>query len=106
MNQSSTRLRAHGVWRRNVRLALTVGLNWKQRTGMRRPIVAAQPVDDAIGAAYHFAQIRLTEFRHHAANFREVCQTLGAGDQFKTETGGGIGIMLGDVADNFRQVRL
>ena len=27
MNQSSTRLRAHGVLRRNVRLDLTVGLN-------------------------------------------------------------------------------
>jgi hypothetical protein len=38
MNQSSTRWRAHGVLRRNVRLDLTVGLNWKQRTGMRRPI--------------------------------------------------------------------
>ena len=38
MNQSSTRFRAHGVLRRNVRLDLTVGLNWKQRTGMRRPI--------------------------------------------------------------------
>jgi len=38
MNQSSTRWRAHGVLRRNVRLDLTVGLNWKQRMGMRRPI--------------------------------------------------------------------
>jgi len=42
MNQSSTRFRAHGVLRRNVRLDLTVGLNWKQRTGMRRPI-SSQP---------------------------------------------------------------
>ena len=38
MNQPSTLSRAHGVLRRNVRLDLTVGLSWKQRTGMRRPI--------------------------------------------------------------------
>ena len=38
MNQSSSFLRAQGVLRRKVRLDLTVGLNWKHRTGMRRPI--------------------------------------------------------------------
>lgn len=38
MNQSSTFFRAHGVFRRKVRLDFTVGLNWKQRIGMRRPI--------------------------------------------------------------------
>ena len=38
MNQSSTRWRAQGVLRRNVRLDFTERLNWKQRMGIRRPI--------------------------------------------------------------------
>ena len=38
MNQSSTFFRAQGVLRRNVRLDFTLGLNWKHRMGMRRPI--------------------------------------------------------------------
>ena len=38
MNQSSTRWRAQGVLRRNVRLDFTEGLNWKHRTGMRLAI--------------------------------------------------------------------
>jgi len=42
MNQPSILVRAHGVFRRNVRLDFTLGLIWKQRMGMRRPI-SAQP---------------------------------------------------------------
>jgi hypothetical protein len=69
-------------------------------------VVTPPPINDAIGAADDFTQIRLTEFRHHAADFREVCQTLGAGDQFITEPDGSIGIMLGNVADDVRQIGL
>ena len=67
-------------------------------------LVRPQPVNDAIGAANDFAQVLLTEFRHAAADFREVCQTLGAGDQFVAKTAGGIGIVAGNVADDVRQI--
>jgi len=39
-NHPSTFLRAQGVFRRNVRLDFTLGSWRKQRTGMRRPILA------------------------------------------------------------------
>jgi hypothetical protein len=69
-------------------------------------LVTPQPIDNAIGTADNFAQIRLPEFRHLAADFRKIRQTFGAGDQFKTEPGCGIGIMLGNVADDLRQICL
>jgi hypothetical protein len=43
-------------------------------------IITPQPVDDAIGTTNDFAQVRLPEFRHHAANLGEVRQIFGAGD--------------------------
>jgi hypothetical protein len=69
-------------------------------------LLAPQPVDDAIGTANHFPQIRLLKFRHGAADFGKIRQILGAGDQFVTQPGGRIGIMLGDIADNIGHVSL
>ena len=66
--------------------------------------VRPQPVDNTIGAANDFAQVLLAEFGHAAADFREVCQTPGAGDQFVAKAGGGIGIVAGNVADDVRQI--
>jgi hypothetical protein len=43
-------------------------------------IITSQPVDDAKGTTDDFAQVRLPEFRHPAANFREVRQIFGAGN--------------------------
>src|ERR1035437_7709832 len=68
--------------------------------------VVSQPVNDTVGTADDFAQVWLTEFRHHASDFRKIRQAFGAGDQFKAEPGGGIGIMLGDVTDDVCQIRL
>jgi len=48
-------------------------------------LVAPQPVDDAIGTANHFPQIRLLKFRHGASDFGKIRQILGAGDQFVTQ---------------------
>ena len=68
--------------------------------------IAPQSVDDAIGAANHFPQIRLLKFRHSAADFGKIRQIFSAGDQFVTEPGCRIGIMLGDIADNIGQINL
>src|ERR1039457_3723629 len=67
-------------------------------------VVTFQPVDDSIRAANDFPQVVLAEFRHHAAEFMELRQTFGAGDQFITAPGGGVRIVLGNVADNVRQI--
>ena len=48
-------------------------------------IITSQPVDDAIGTANHFPQIRLLKFRHGTADFGKIRQIFGAGDQFVTQ---------------------
>ena len=69
-------------------------------------LVAFQPVDDAVETANDFAKVWQVEFRHAAANFRKLGQAFGAGDECKSHPDGGIGVVLGDVADNVRQIRL
>src|ERR1017187_274628 len=53
---------------------------------------------------HDFTQVGLAEFGHHPADFGKLHETFGAGDQFKTEPGGGGGIMLGNVAHSVRQI--
>ena len=68
--------------------------------------LAIQLVDDAIGTANNLAKIRAQKFRHSAADFREVYQTFGAGDQFESKPGCGIWFVLGDIANTVRKVSL
>ena len=69
-------------------------------------VVLLEPVNDAIGTANHFPQIRLLKFRHGAADFGKVRDIFGMSYQFVTQPGCRIGIMLGDIADNIGHISL
>jgi len=69
-------------------------------------LVAPQPVDDAIRPANYFTQIRLSELRHHATDFRVRRHALGTRDQFISQPRRRIGIVAGNVKDNVRQIGL
>jgi len=44
-----------------------------------------EAVNDTIGTADNFTQVRLPEFRHHAADFRKARQIFGPGNQLIAE---------------------
>jgi hypothetical protein len=54
-----------------------------------------EAVDDTVGTADNFTQVRLPVFRHHAANLRKTRQIFGPGNQLIAEAHSGIGIVPG-----------
>jgi len=63
-------------------------------------VLWSQTVDDAIRTANHFPYILLSKFRHNTADFGKTCKVFCAGNQFKTEPGGCVRIMSGNITDD------